>query len=64
MERGGAAAAASLVAGLRILEVNDISLLGCSQEQAARIISKAGTVVKLLVCDAFSSSYSVSFIFF
>ncbi|VDN02315.1 unnamed protein product [Thelazia callipaeda] len=53
VERNGAASASSLTVGTRILEVNDESLLGCSQEEAARILRQSGTNVRLLVCDAF-----------
>uniref|UniRef100_A0A915Q670 PDZ domain-containing protein n=1 Tax=Setaria digitata TaxID=48799 RepID=A0A915Q670_9BILA len=53
VERNGPAAASSLTVGTRILEVNDESLLGCSQEEAARILRQSGTTVRLLVCDAF-----------
>lgn len=59
MERGGAAAGSSLAPGVRILEVNDESLLGCSQEEAARVLRRSGETVRLLVCDAFTSSPSV-----
>uniref|UniRef100_A0AAF5PL35 PDZ domain-containing protein n=1 Tax=Wuchereria bancrofti TaxID=6293 RepID=A0AAF5PL35_WUCBA len=54
VERNGPAAVSSLSVGTRILEVNDESLLGCSQEEAARILRQSGTTVRLLVCDAFS----------
>lgn len=64
MERSGPAAASSLSVGTRILEVNDESLLGCSQEEAARVLRQSGTTVRLLVCDAFCVPSSVvSFIF-
>lgn len=62
MERNGPASASSLSVGTRILEVNDESLLGCSQEEAARILRHSGTIVRLLVCDAFCvPSAAVSF---
>ncbi|CAG9540465.1 unnamed protein product [Cercopithifilaria johnstoni] len=64
VERSGPAAASSLSVGTRILEVNDESLLGCSQEEAARILRQSGTTVRLLVCDAFcvpSAAVSSSF---
>uniref|UniRef100_F1KS12 Protein lap1 n=1 Tax=Ascaris suum TaxID=6253 RepID=F1KS12_ASCSU len=60
VERGGAAAGSSLAPGVRILEVNDESLLGCSQEEAARVLRRSGETVRLLVCDAFTSSPSMS----
>ncbi|MCP9263109.1 Leucine-rich repeat-containing protein 1 [Dirofilaria immitis] len=53
VERSGPAAASSLSVGTRILEVNDESLLGCSQEEAARVLRQSGCIVRLLVCDAF-----------
>uniref|UniRef100_A0A0N5AAW2 PDZ domain-containing protein n=1 Tax=Syphacia muris TaxID=451379 RepID=A0A0N5AAW2_9BILA len=62
VESHGPAAATSLLPGMRILEVNDESLLGCSQEEAAKILRRSGTIVRLLVCDAFTftvSSFSV-----
>ena len=48
---------------MRILEVNDESLLGCSQEEAAKVLRRSGTVVRLLVCDAFTFSVSLAAIF-
>uniref|UniRef100_A0A915C6B7 PDZ domain-containing protein n=1 Tax=Parascaris univalens TaxID=6257 RepID=A0A915C6B7_PARUN len=60
VERGGAATGSSLAPGVRILEVNDESLLGCSQEEAARVLRRSGETVRLLVCDAFTSSPSMS----
>ncbi|VBB25787.1 unnamed protein product [Acanthocheilonema viteae] len=61
VERSGPAAASSLTVGTRILEVNDESLLGCSQEEAARVLRQSGTTVRLLVCDAFCAAVSSSF---
>ena len=58
MELHGPAASTSLLPGMRILEVNDESLLGCSQEEAAKVLRRSGAVVRLLVCDAFSLSVS------
>uniref|UniRef100_A0A8R1XYG7 PDZ domain-containing protein n=1 Tax=Onchocerca volvulus TaxID=6282 RepID=A0A8R1XYG7_ONCVO len=58
VERSGPASASSLSVGTRILEVNDESLLGCSQEEAARILRHSGSTVRLLVCDAFCVSSS------
>lgn len=56
IERNGPAAASSLTVGTRILEVNDESLLGCSQEEAAQVLRQSGSTVRILVCDAFSLS--------
>lgn len=39
--------------GIRILEINDESLLGCTQVEAASIFRKTNTKLKLLVCDGF-----------
>ncbi|VDK69303.1 unnamed protein product [Anisakis simplex] len=55
VERNGAASGSSLAAGVRILEVNDESLLGCSQDEAARVLRRSGENVRLLVCDAFTT---------
>jgi hypothetical protein len=38
---------------MRILEVNDESLIGCTQVEAANALRKAGAKVRLLVCDGF-----------
>lgn len=58
VESHGPAASTSLLPGMRILEVNDESLLGCSQEEAAKILRRSGTAVRLLVCDAFTFTTS------
>lgn len=42
-----------LKAGLRILEVNDDSLLGCTKNEAADLLRAAPEIVCLLVCDGF-----------
>ncbi|MFH4977003.1 hypothetical protein AB6A40_003712 [Gnathostoma spinigerum] len=63
VEQGGPSSA-HLCPGIRILEVNDESLLGCSQEEAARILRKSGSSVRLLISDGFSTSPSVSKIHF
>ncbi|KAK0404297.1 hypothetical protein QR680_017386 [Steinernema hermaphroditum] len=42
--------------GLRILEVNEDSLLGCTQTEAAELLRRTGRVVRLLVCDGFGAS--------
>ncbi|VDM42227.1 unnamed protein product, partial [Toxocara canis] len=60
LEPGGPAAGSSLAPGVRILEVNDESLLGCSQEEAAHVLRRSGENVRLLVCDAFVSSPNMS----
>jgi hypothetical protein len=40
--------------GIRILEVNDESLLGCSKTEAAQILRKTFGSVRLLICDGFN----------
>lgn len=42
-----------LKAGLRVLEVNDDSLLGCTKNEAADLLRSAPEIVNLLVCDGF-----------
>uniref|UniRef100_A0A915LFL4 PDZ domain-containing protein n=1 Tax=Meloidogyne javanica TaxID=6303 RepID=A0A915LFL4_MELJA len=44
-----------LCVGLRILEVNDDSLLGCTKEEAAQIFRRSAPgAVRLLICDGLS----------
>uniref|UniRef100_A0A1I8B8K4 PDZ domain-containing protein n=1 Tax=Meloidogyne hapla TaxID=6305 RepID=A0A1I8B8K4_MELHA len=44
-----------LCVGLRILEVNDDSLLGCTKEEAAQIFRRSSPgAVRLLICDGLS----------
>uniref|UniRef100_A0A914XB08 PDZ domain-containing protein n=1 Tax=Plectus sambesii TaxID=2011161 RepID=A0A914XB08_9BILA len=52
---GAAARNGQLKAGLRLLEVNDESLLGCTQDEAADALRNAGSTVRLLVCDGFDA---------
>ncbi|CAD5228078.1 unnamed protein product [Bursaphelenchus okinawaensis] len=47
-----------LARGVRIIEVNDESLLGCTKSEAAQILRKTEGLVRLLVCDGFNSSDS------
>lgn len=57
MTAGGAAARdGRLRAGVRLLEVNNCSLLGASQEDAADLLRRAGAHVHLLICDGFDPS--------
>uniref|UniRef100_A0A7E5A261 PDZ domain-containing protein n=1 Tax=Panagrellus redivivus TaxID=6233 RepID=A0A7E5A261_PANRE len=44
----------SLKPGLRILEINDDSLLGFTQVEAANSFRRADSVLRLLVCDGFN----------
>lgn len=53
---GAAARNGLLKAGMRLLEVNDESLLGCTQDEAADALRNAGANVRLLVCDGFDPS--------
>ncbi|TKR80847.1 hypothetical protein L596_014842 [Steinernema carpocapsae] len=46
--------------GLRILEVNEDSLLGCTQLEAAGLLKRTGKNVRLLVCGSGLSGHSVS----
>ncbi|CAD5235472.1 unnamed protein product [Bursaphelenchus xylophilus] len=41
--------------GVRIIEVNDESLLGCTKSEAAQILRKTEGRVRLLICDGFNS---------
>uniref|UniRef100_A0AC35TQY8 PDZ domain-containing protein n=1 Tax=Rhabditophanes sp. KR3021 TaxID=114890 RepID=A0AC35TQY8_9BILA len=45
-----------LYPGVRILEVNDDSLLGCTQVQAAEYLKKAGHRIRLLICQGYTKS--------
>jgi C-terminal processing protease CtpA/Prc len=42
--------------GMRILEINDDSLLGCKQIEAANLFRKAEGTIRLLVCDGFNAA--------
>ncbi len=53
---GAAARNGQLKAGMRLLEVNDESLLGCTQDEAADALRNAGSAVRLLVCDGFDAA--------
>uniref|UniRef100_A0A914DC39 PDZ domain-containing protein n=1 Tax=Acrobeloides nanus TaxID=290746 RepID=A0A914DC39_9BILA len=55
VEKGSAAdESARLKPGLRILEVNDDSLLGCTQMEAANLLRNTGSTIRLLICDGFN----------
>jgi protein scribble len=45
-----------LCPGMRILEINDDSLLGCKQIEAANLFRKAEGTIRMLVCDGFNIS--------
>ena len=42
--------------GLRVLEVNDSSLLGITHEEAVAVMRSAGSVIRLVVCDGYDYS--------
>ncbi|XP_045119891.1 protein lap4-like isoform X4 [Portunus trituberculatus] len=45
-----------LKVGLRLLEVNDSSLLGISHEEAVAVMRSAGSTIRLVVCDGYDYS--------
>ena len=49
-----------LVPGMRLLEINDDSLLGCTQIEAANLFRKAEGTIRLLICDGFNTPELVS----
>lgn len=55
---------ADLKVGLRILEVNDDSLLGCTKNEAADLLRAAPETVNLLVCDGFNIDQVIKKILF
>lgn len=55
---GAAAREASLRRGTRLLEVNDVSLLGVTQEEAAGALKAAGSDLRLLICTGFEAAAS------
>ncbi|KAE9550973.1 hypothetical protein FO519_005810 [Halicephalobus sp. NKZ332] len=40
--------------GVRILEINEDSLLGCTQVEAANLFRQADSIIRLLICEGFS----------
>uniref|UniRef100_A0A0N4Z593 PDZ domain-containing protein n=1 Tax=Parastrongyloides trichosuri TaxID=131310 RepID=A0A0N4Z593_PARTI len=50
----------SLVNGVRILEVNDDSILGCSQDEAVSLLRNSGLNIRLLICDGLNKTNSVT----
>ena len=50
---GAAARDGRLKPGLRIIEVNDFSLLGASHQEAVHSLRNAGNRIVLLVCDGY-----------
>ncbi|CEF70396.1 PDZ domain and Leucine-rich repeat and Leucine-rich repeat, typical subtype and Leucine rich repeat 4-containing protein [Strongyloides ratti] len=55
-----AAECPSIHNGVRILEVNDDSILGCTQDEAASLLRNSGIHVRLLICDGFNKSSSIT----
>ncbi|KAK8394974.1 hypothetical protein O3P69_006032 [Scylla paramamosain] len=45
-----------LKVGLRLLEVNDSSLLGITHEEAVAVMRSAGSTIRLVVCDGYDYS--------
>ncbi|KAH7728046.1 PDZ-domain-containing protein scribble [Aphelenchoides avenae] len=43
-----------LRSGVRLLEVNDDSLLGCTKNEAAELLRKSSGSLRLLICDGFN----------
>ncbi|KAI6205663.1 hypothetical protein M3Y94_00817900 [Aphelenchoides besseyi] len=52
--KSAASEASSLRHGVRILEVNEDSLLGCSKVEAAQLLRQTNGRVRLLICDGFN----------
>uniref|UniRef100_A0A0K0DWJ0 PDZ domain-containing protein n=1 Tax=Strongyloides stercoralis TaxID=6248 RepID=A0A0K0DWJ0_STRER len=55
-----AAECPSIQNGVRILEVNDDSILGCTQDEAASLLRNSGIHIRLLICDGFNKSSSIT----
>lgn len=47
--------------GMRVLEVNDSSLLGITHEEAVGVMRSAGSTIRLVVCDGYDYSLVSSF---
>ena len=45
-----------LQVGMRLLEVNGVSLLGASHQEAVNALRTAGAVIRLLVCDGYDAA--------
>ena len=59
-----AAEARELRQGIRILEVNEDSLLGCTKAEAAQLLRKTIGRVRLLVCDGFNKEATAATVSF
>lgn len=57
---GAAARDGRLKPGLRIIEVNEVSLLGASHQDAVHSLRNAGNRIILLVCDGYDPSEVVT----
>lgn len=53
---GAAGRDGRLRAGLRLLEVNQQSLLGLTHAEAVQLLRSAGDTLSVLVCDGFDTS--------
>src|SRR5690606_22959115 len=53
---GAAARDGRLKPGMRIIEVNDVSLLGATHHEAVHALRNAGNRIVLLVCDGYDPS--------
>ncbi len=53
---GAAARDGRLRPGMRIIEVNDVSLLGATHQEAVHALRNAGNKIVLLVCDGYEPS--------
>ena len=47
---------ATFQVGLRLLEVNDSSLLGISHDEAVAVMRSAGSTIRLVVCEGYDYS--------
>lgn len=55
---GAAARDGRLRPGMRIIEVNDVSLLGATHQDAVHALRNAGNRIKLLICDGYEPGES------
>ncbi|XP_054157070.1 protein lap4-like [Oppia nitens] len=53
---GAAARDGRLKPGMRIIEVNDVSLLGATHQKAVQVLRNVGNRIILLVCDGYDSA--------
>ena len=61
MNAGGAVARdGRLRPGLRIIEVNDVSLLGATYQESVKLLKNTGNKTTLLVCDGYDPNLVIS----